>query len=138
MKFIKREFLLFVLVGAVNTGASYLLYLGLLSIVSTFIAYTISFVAGIALGYALNTLIVFRERVSVKKAAQFPIVYLVQYGLGIGLLYVFTEWLHISRVLAPLLILVVSVPITFFLARAILRGGSLRALAQQEKPIHVD
>lgn len=136
MKFFNREFLRFVIVGAINTGISYLFYLVLLRVVSTYVAFTLSFIGGIGLGYVLNTFFVFHERASVKKAAQFPIVYVVQYGLSIGLLFVLTEWLHISREFAPLLILCVSVPITFFLARAILRGGSSRS--QSENTIYVD
>jgi|OpeIllAssembly_1097287.scaffolds.fasta_scaffold283983_3 putative flippase GtrA len=110
----------FVAAGAVNTGATLVLYWVLLLITPYQAAYTVSYVAGIVFSYWLNTRFVFRVAANPRTAAAFPIVYVVGYLLGIGALHVAVEWLDWPRAGAILLSIAVTVPATFMLSRAIL------------------
>ena len=120
------EFFLFVLIGGINTGLTYGLYLLLLLCMRYPLAYSGSYVAGIFLSYYLNARFVFRERLSLAKALKYPSVYLVQYFLGLGLLYVLIETLHLNKQTAPLAVVLITVPATFVLSRYIIRGKSKR------------
>lgn len=120
-KFSDPEFFRFLAVGAFNTAAGYVLYLGLLQVFGYRVAYSIAFVLGVLVSYALNTRYVFRQPFSFSKLLQFPLVYVVQYALGIALLFVLVEVLSIPAFVAPLIVVVVSVPVTFVLSRKIIR-----------------
>ena len=108
--------------GGVNSGLTYGLYLLLLLVGGYAFAYTCSYVAGIFLSYYLNARFVFRERLSIAKALKYPTVYLVQYLLGLVLLYFLIETFHVNKKIAPLIIVVVTIPATFVLSRYIIRG----------------
>ena len=117
----KREFARFVAFGTVNTFSSYLIYLLLLLLVSYPIAYTLSFACGIFLSYCLNAYFVFGEKLRLSRALQYPLVYLVQYLVGLALLYLLVEVAQISKLAAPFVVVVLTVPITYKLSRYIIK-----------------
>ncbi|GAF68111.1 unnamed protein product, partial [marine sediment metagenome] len=127
---LSHPFVKFVIAGGINTGVTYLIYLFVLLFTSYPVAFTVSYVAGIVIAYPLNSLFVFRVRLSLKKSLQFPIVYLVQYGLNMGLLYLFIDLAGLAEKIAPLLAIVIVVPITFLMIRFVLKGGVLGSAGQ--------
>ena len=108
----RHKVLRFLISGAVNTTLTYAAYLGLLGLIGYVPAYTIAYIAGIALSYALNTIFVFRAAPTLRSAMLFPLIYLVQYLLGLAVLYV-------------------SVTLAYAMGSA-LHGGSLSAGNQWE------
>jgi putative flippase GtrA len=108
------EFVRFIVCGAVNTGVTFIIYVCLLWFVSYAVAYTISYAAGIFISYWLNAKFVFQEPLSISRALQYPLVYLVQYLLGLALLFLLVEIAHLSSVVAPLLVVILTLPVTFF------------------------
>lgn len=111
----------FLAAGALNTGLTYLLYLLLLLALPYRLAYTGSYAAGIVISYALNTWYVFREPWSWKKLMAFPAVYAVQYLLGLLVITALVEWVSIPARYAPLLAVVVTLPATYLLSRALIK-----------------
>lgn len=128
-RFIRSEFVRYAVAGGVNTVITYLAYLLLLPVMSYAAAYTLTYLAGIALAYYLNARFVFHQPLRLKSAVQFPLVYVVQYGAGIGLLAFFVETLHLSADLAPALVIAVTVPVTFILSRVIIKGRAEKKTA---------
>jgi putative flippase GtrA len=116
LKVFEPRWLRFLVAGAVNSVVTYVVYLGLLQFVDYRVAYTLSFVLGILFSYWMNAAFVFRKAVSLRTFLSFPLVYLAQYVLGVLLLSVAVEWLGIAPWLAPLLVLAITVPLTFFLS----------------------
>lgn len=111
----------FVIAGALNTGATYLLYLVLVRAMPYVAAYTVSYLAGIAIGYALNVWWVFRTRASVQSASVYPLAYVANYLLGVGLLWMFVQQFGAPAAVAPLLVLPISVPLMYLMSRFIFR-----------------
>ncbi|WP_454874530.1 GtrA family protein [Paraburkholderia xenovorans] len=111
----------FLVSGAVNTLATYILYLLLLKFLPYTWAYTITYAAGIALGYLLSAKWVFKKNLSVRTAASYPLVYLINYAIGIGILKLCVRVLHVPAQVAPLIVVCVTVPVMFILTRAIFR-----------------
>ncbi len=107
--------------GGINTGLTQLLYMGFLFFIPYSLSYTISYVAGIYLAYYLNSRWVFHEPLHWKKALRFPAVYLVQYVLGMALLRVLIERLGVPEMIAPLGVVVLLLPVTFFISRLIIK-----------------
>ncbi len=117
---ILSQFIRFVGVGGINTIVTYLLYLLLLLAVNYTVSYTIAYVFGIGLSYWLNLKFVFQEKSSKKKIVLFPLVYLVQYLFGMLILYTAIDKLGISEKIAPILVVILAVPLTFILTKTIL------------------
>lgn len=107
-----------------NTGLTYLAYLALLQAVSYRWAYSVSYGAGIFLSFVLNSLYVFRTPLRWRKLLPYPSVYLVQYLLGLAVIYVGVESLGWDERLMPVAVLVVTVPVSFVMTRWVLREKS--------------
>jgi putative flippase GtrA len=116
------EGLRFLLGGVVNTLASYGIYLALQFFLPYQAAYAIAFALGVAISYYINLVFVFRQRGSARKALVFPFVYLAQYLLGAATLALLVERLGVAKEYAPLLVVIVTIPVTFALSRRVLRG----------------
>jgi len=120
-KFINSEFIRFAIVGGINTVLGYLLYRLLLLGMEYQLAYTLSYVSGIFISYYLNSRFAFREPLQLKKALSFPLVYVVQYLLGILFLTLLVDVLAFDQRIAPILVIVLSLPFTFLLSRFIIK-----------------
>jgi putative flippase GtrA len=117
----RAELFRFVVLGAANTIATYLLYLLALQFVGYVMAYTLSYVAGIGMSYAANALVVFRTPMSVKSAAAYPLVYAFQYLAGLALIAIQIELLSVPAWLAPWVAALILIPASFVLTRRMLR-----------------
>lgn len=122
MKFFDTEFKRFLAAGAFNTLAGYAMYLAFNLVLDYRLAYTASYLIGIMVSYWINTTFVFRSAWSWKRLAAFPSVYLLQYTLGLALIWLFVNQLDISEKIAPLLAVPVTVPLTFLASRFIIKG----------------
>ncbi len=111
------EFARFLGVGAFNTVSGYLLYWALLSLLPYAAAYTVSYAIGIVISYLLNCRLVFRSKATWRGALRFPLVYLAQYALGLGLLALFVERLSLDQRLAAAAAAICCVPVTFLMSR---------------------
>lgn len=121
-KLANAEFIRFVILGGVNTVLTNVFYMLLLFVLPYAVSFTVSYVAGIGLSYYLNSVFVFRKPMEWRKALQFPVVYIVQYVIGLGLMFVLIEWAGVNEVLAPWLVVLLTLPITFLMSRLIIKG----------------
>jgi putative flippase GtrA len=112
----------FIISGGLNTALTYAIYLALLQVLSYHISYTVAYLSGIALAYALNRYFVFEGHRGLWSIAALPLIYLAQYLLGLFLIWVSVEKLGVSDVVAPLLVIMISVPFTYFLSRLAFLG----------------
>ena len=115
------QFTGFVTVGAVNTVLTFLLYELLNLFMPYWLAFTLSFAAGIVFSLSANAGLVFGQRVTAKSAAYFLAFYLLSYAISLGIVTFLVEGLGVSSVIAPLGAIAVMVPINFL--------GVKRALA---------
>jgi putative flippase GtrA len=116
----------FLLAGGLNTLFSYLVYLLLLTVTTYPAAYTISFALGIVGGYTLNAFIVFKQPWRINKLLRYPLVYLAQYGANLVLLSLLIDHLDFGAKVAPLINIVLLLPLTFHLSRRIIKPGVKR------------
>lgn len=121
-RFINKEFLFFLIIGIANTVITYSLYLILLNFLSYFFAYTISYIVGIFCSYFLNSKFVFKAKISLKKVLKYPIVYIVQYLIGLLLVFLLVDLFHLKKELAPSIVIILTIPITYLLSKFILKS----------------
>lgn len=113
------SFVRFLISGGLNTAATYAVYLILLGAMGYKIAYTIAYVFGIALAFVINRLFVFQTHRGWRSMVLFPFVYLVQYLVSLAVIWTWVERLQLSPKLAPLIAIVITIPITFVLSRLV-------------------
>lgn len=119
----------YVAMGLVNTASTYLLYLLLLRFLDYLVAYSLSYAAGIALAFVLNSRIVFKAKFHVARMLAYPAIYLVQYLVNAALLSVLVSRLKMPSSSAPLLVIALSVPLGYLLNKLVLTfdGRKFRA-----------
>lgn len=120
MKQVHGEFIRFLLVGAANTLLSYFIYWLLLKILPYLFAYSLAYCIGIVISYLLNVRFVFRQDISLASFLTFPLVYLLQYGLGVLMLWTLVGRVGLSPELAMVGVILITIPVTFLVSRLIL------------------
>jgi putative flippase GtrA len=121
MKFSERQEFRFLVAGAINTSLGYALFLLLNLGLDYRIAYSLSFAFGIVLSFVLNSLYVFRQPLRWRRLAAYPVVYLLQYFVGMACVWFFVGVLDQPESLAPIPAIAITLPATYFLSRYILR-----------------
>lgn len=126
MKFFELESVRFMVAGVFNTLIGYVVYLFLLLALPYLVAYTGAYLFGIVFSYGLNTYFVFRQHWHWGKFFAYPVVYLLQYGFGVMAMYLLVSEARIDSRLAPLVVVVLTVPLTFFASRIVIKGSWAR------------
>ena len=116
----RSAFLRFLVGGASTTLVSYAIYVLLLAYLPYLVAYAIAFAVGVVWSYFANTLFVFQRRPNVARAMAFPLVYAAQYVAGSAILFLLIDRWHAPEKLAPLAVVVLTLPITYLLSRWII------------------
>jgi putative flippase GtrA len=107
----------FIVAGGLNTAVTLVLYLALLALLPHPVAYTLTFVAGVVLSYLLNRSFVFRSDGGVTTMLLFPMVYVVQYVVGLLVVLVWVDLMGLPAALASIAAVIVTLPITYGLLR---------------------
>jgi putative flippase GtrA len=107
------------------------LYLLLLRFMQYTLAYSVAFVAGIVISYLLNSTFVFRATARARTLALFPLIYVVQYVVGLAVVAIWVDLLGLPDTLAPLAAVAVTLPITYLLTRLLF---SWRRTVPEQRP----
>ncbi|MBN8947059.1 MAG: GtrA family protein [Rhodanobacter sp.] len=113
----KHRFVRFLISGGLNTVATYAMYLAMLQVTSYQIAYTIAYIFGIIVAFAINRFFVFGGHRGWRSIVYFPFVYLAQYLVSLAILWFWVSILHLPQELAPLISIALTLPLTFLLSR---------------------
>lgn len=116
------EVLRFLVGGLLNLAVGYGSYLILLHWLRYEVAYAVAYVLGIIVSYTFSALYVFRQPMRWRSALRFPLVYLLQFILGLVLLKILVEMIDVSPKYAPLAVAVLTIPATFFASRVIIHS----------------
>jgi putative flippase GtrA len=111
----------FVASGAVNTVATYLMYLALLPVLTYRWSYTLSYATGIALAYLLYRYLVFGRSGGRYGPLWVALIYLIQYLLGLGLVSFWVQVLQAPAPWAPAFAIAIVMPVSYLLNRRVFR-----------------
>ncbi|MEC0227957.1 GtrA family protein [Paenibacillus alba] len=123
-RFFTKEFIRFIVVGMLNTLLTYLVYLLLNNLLNYNTAYAVGYIMGLVFSYFMNTIFVFKGSLTLKKGLQFPFVYLLQFILSECILFILVDQLHFNKTSAPLVVVILTIPITFLLSKLIIKRDS--------------
>jgi putative flippase GtrA len=112
----------FIAARVASTVASYLIYLVLLHWMGYALAYFIAYLAGIGLSYVVNAMMVFKQPMTRRSALLFPLIYVVQFLLGMLILRLCIEKLDTPEWLGMAISIVLTLPLAFGLSRWAMRA----------------
>lgn len=113
-----KQFIKFGIVGVFNTCNSLIIYYILLSLnIYYLIANIIAYFASTFISYFINKFWVFKEKKKTNRVIQYYIVYISSFFINNLLLYLQVDLLSISDKIAPLFVLLVTVPYNFLLSK---------------------
>ena len=115
-----KQWIRFLVGGGINTAFTYGIYLILMLFVHYQIAYLIAYIVGVVFAYWFNAVIVFKVSLSWKGLFSYPIIYIIQYTISAFLLNIFVETLQIDKIFAPLMIIIIMIPLTYVLNKYVL------------------
>lgn len=110
----------FAIVGAINTGTFYVLYLLFEKFLPYFLAYTIAFVLAMIVSYFLNCYFTFKVKPTWKKFLLFPLSNAANYIITSVGLVVLVHAAHMNKTIAPLVAAAVAIPITYVVVQYLL------------------
>jgi putative flippase GtrA len=111
------RFARFLVVGTLNTAASYFVYLLLLPVADYRVAYTVAYIAGLAGGYWANARFVFGAVPRMATLTGYLFCYGATYVVSLAVLWGVVAWGGVIRPLAMLAALAVAVPLSYALLR---------------------
>ena len=120
------RFFRFLISGGLNTAVSYAVYLLLLPILSYQISYSFAYLAGIVISYFLNRMFVFRSHQGFRSVLLFPLVYVIQYGFSLSVLWLLVDKLRFDKMIAPIAVIILSIPLTYLLTRSVFDNKSVK------------
>ncbi len=123
-RFFNKQFIRFLAIGGANTLATYIVYLAILRWVSYPFAYTLSMILGIIFAYLGNTIFVFKTAISWSTFLQYPLIYAIQYLMGLALFLIEIQLLGISDYLAPLINVMLMIPFTYLMNQVVLKRNA--------------
>lgn len=121
-RLLQGNFFRFLVSGGINTLVTYLIYLVLLNVASYQLSYSIAYVSGIGISYFLNRWYVFQAHRGMRSILLYPLVYMVQYGLGLLVLWIWIDKMALNAKAGPLIVVIVSVPMTYILSKLVFGG----------------
>ena len=113
----KKQMLGFAMTGLLSTSIMLGFYALLYKLINYQYAYLIAYIISVIALYFMN-MFVFKGTMSLHTLMRFPLIYLLQYILGAASLE-FMRWLGFSVSYAPLLIVIILLPVTFLLNRIV-------------------
>lgn len=115
----------FLMAGALNTIATWLIYIFLLEFLSYLVSYTIAYAIGVLIASVLYRFFVFEEKAINHGYILISLLYVAQYILGIAVAALWTERIGGPVELAPIVSLLVVYPMMYMAANLIFRTGEL-------------
>lgn len=114
----------FLVAGSSTTLATYILYWLLLLLMAPRIAYAIAYASGIVLSYTINSLWVFRRSWNHVGLVSYALGYGVQALLSYGIFLALLAWTPVPAWLAPVLVTLLLLPLTFLMSRELIHRSS--------------
>lgn len=122
LHFFEKRVVRFLISGGLNTIATYGIYLFLLNWFGYKPSYSVAFILGILMSYIGNRFFVFKSHQGIKTVLLFPLVYLLQYFVGLAVLWIWIDFFHLNPQLGPLITILVSIPLTYLVSKLFFIG----------------
>lgn len=115
--FITKEFMLFLIIGVINTFNGTVFSYIYSSFLNENIAFIAGYISGLIISYILNSLITFNEKLEFYKFIKFGISYAPNFIIQNIVVIIIFNILGINKLIAYMLAAIIGVPVTFILMK---------------------
>ncbi|MER5448225.1 GtrA family protein [Streptomyces sp. NPDC002766] len=133
-----RQLLMFAVIGVVNTGTYYGLYLLFLMCVPYLVAHVLASLLSMVGSFFLNARFTYRTPPTWRKFLLFPLSNATNFAVTTAGLYVIVDVLHAGSRFAPLLASLWAIPATFVVSRWVMLPAAAPARREPDGAPHSD
>lgn len=117
--FFKKDFLIFILIGVINTlnGILFsLLYTDVFKM-QTNVAFVVGYISSLIISYILNSKLTFKDSLSFSKLIKFSISYIPNFIIQNICVYIIYNVLKFDKIIAFAVAAIIGIPITFVILK---------------------
>jgi len=133
---IVRQAFRFAVIGVINTGTYYELYLVLRLILPYLVAHGMAFFLSMMGSFFLNVWYTYRTRPTWRKFFLFPLTNLTNFVVTTVGVFILVDLLNVDERIAPLGAAASAIPFTFLMSRAILLSSEPQSLTHKEEALY--
>lgn len=115
--FINKEFILFIIIGIINTFNGVVFSFIYSSLLNENLAFILGYISGLIVSYILNSYITFKEKLSFTKFIKFGISYIPNFIIQNIVVIITLNILGLHKLIAYCLAAVIGIPVTFLLLK---------------------
>ena len=115
--FINKEFILFIIIGVINTFNGVMFSFIYSSLLNENLAFILGYISGLIVSYILNSYITFKEKLSFTKFIKFGISYIPNFIIQNIVVIITFNILGLHKLIAYCLAAVIGIPVTFLLLK---------------------
>ncbi|MCI6692265.1 MULTISPECIES: GtrA family protein [unclassified Clostridium] len=115
--FINKEFILFIIIGVINTFNGVMFSFIYSSILNENLAFILGYISGLVVSYILNSYITFKEKLSFTKFIKFGISYIPNFIIQNIVVIITFNILGLHKLIAYCLAAIIGIPVTFILLK---------------------
>lgn len=115
--FLSREFILFLIVGVINTLNGTIFAYIYSIFLNENVAFVLGYISSLIISYILNSFITFKEKLEVRKFIKFAISYIPNFIIQNIVVIIVFNLLNYDKIIAYILAAIIGVPVTFILMK---------------------
>ena len=115
--FLKKDFIIFVVIGVINTLTTIVLSALLADLLGVNVAYVVGYLAGFLVSYLLNSRFTFCEKLAWNKLVKYAIATVPNFLIQNGVVFLVYNILGWHNIIASVLAAAIGVPVTFLLQK---------------------
>lgn len=115
--FITKEFIMFLIIGVINTFNGVIFSYIYSNILNENIAFVFGYVSGLIVAYILNSYLTFKEKLAFKKFVKFAISYIPNFIIQNIVVIVTFNIMGLDKLIAYILAAIIGIPVTFILLK---------------------
>ena len=115
--FFSKEFILFVIIGVINTFIGTIFSYIYSSFLNESIAFIPGYISGMIVSYLLNSFITFKESLDFSKFIKFSISCMPNFIIQFICVLIIFNFMNLHKLLAYIIAAIIGVPVTFLLLK---------------------
>jgi putative flippase GtrA len=115
--FITKEFIMFLIIGVINTFNGVIFSYVYSNMLNENIAFVFGYVSGLIVAYILNSYLTFKEKLAFKKFVKFAISYIPNFIIQNIVVIITFNIMGLDKLIAYILAAILGIPVTFILLK---------------------
>ncbi|MCL2839405.1 MAG: GtrA family protein [Defluviitaleaceae bacterium] len=115
--FLNKQFILFVIIGGINTFNGSVLAFGFSLLVQANLAFALGYITALIIAYLLNSFFVFKSKLNMVKLVKFALSYVPNFIIQNIMVFIVYNILGLYALIAYILAAISGIPLTFLILK---------------------